>query len=131
MPSFIMPNQLNLPRIFEGIHNNLMTCIQGAAEYLKQDTEILKKDAEILKRDTKAIRASLEELHEKVDALPHTMLRLHEDTIPRFFIVLPEDGNWSLDSLFTRKLRLYFLCEHEHVEGSGKTKMQFHIAYHE
>jgi len=104
------------------IHANLAF----VAPFAENNNRILRR----IEKDTKAIRIRLEDLHEKVDALPKTMLRLHEDTVPRLFIVLPEDGNWSMDSLFTRKYHLYFLCEHERIEN-GKAKPQYHIAYHE
>ena len=84
-------------------------------------------------KSVEAILYSLDILHEKMDGLKRTVFQLHENTIPRVFIILPEDGKWdfSVDSLFTKNHRLYFLCEHIETLKDGKEKSCVHLAGHE
>ena len=72
----------------------------------------------------------VDELHEKVDNLRDVIFQLHEDTVPRLFMILPHNGKWdwtfSIDRLLSKQYHLHFLCEHEE---NGKA--QFHLAFHE
>ena len=62
------------------------------------------------------------------------MLDIYEDTVPRLFFIFPEDdGHWwnlSIDILFTKAFRLFFICEHEIVDKNGKVVKQFHLTTH-
>src|SRR5436305_169834 len=87
-----------------------------------------------LKNDINDIFGSLGELHKKMDSMPQLMLDFHDDTIPQRFFIFPEDGNWwdsiSIDTLFNKKFRLFFLCEHEKTENNGNVVHQWHLTNH-
>ena len=78
----------------------------------------------IIRTDTRSNLDNLDELHAKVDSLPKIMLDIYEDTVPRLFFIFPEDdGHWwnlSIDILFTKAFRLFFICEHEIVDKNGE-----------
>ena len=94
--------------------------------------EKLEKKIDDVKHDTGAILWSLEELHGKVNGLRQIVFQLHEDTVPRLFFILPENGEWdfSADGILAKNYRLYFLCEHEEMKD-GKLEARFHLASHE
>jgi hypothetical protein len=51
-------------------------------------------------------------MDKKLDAILVQNFELHEYTIPRFFVILPESfDKWDPRSLMMGKFRLYFLCE--------------------
>ncbi|KAG0270940.1 hypothetical protein BGZ95_001341 [Linnemannia exigua] len=56
--------------------------------------------------------SKLDVMDMKLDAILVQNYELHEYTIPRFFVVLPESfDKWDPRSLMMGKYRLYFLCE--------------------
>ncbi|KAF9117361.1 hypothetical protein BGW39_002257 [Mortierella sp. 14UC] len=56
--------------------------------------------------------SKLDVMDRKLDAILVQNYELHEYTIPRFFVVLPESfDKWDPRSLMMGKYRLYFLCE--------------------
>ncbi|KAK3845695.1 MAG: hypothetical protein J3R72DRAFT_435449 [Linnemannia gamsii] len=56
--------------------------------------------------------SKLDVMDRKLDAILVQNYELHEYTIPRFFVVLPESfEKWDPRSLTMSKYRLYFLCE--------------------
>jgi hypothetical protein len=56
--------------------------------------------------------SKLEVMDRKLDAILVQNYELHEYTIPRFFVILPENfERWDPRSFVMGKFRLYFLCE--------------------
>ncbi|KAG0204919.1 hypothetical protein BGX33_008196 [Mortierella sp. NVP41] len=84
-------------------------------QYLQQRTQELQHQTTIAKLDV---------MDRKLDAILVQSYELHEYTIPRFFVVLPESlERWDSKSLAIGKYRLYFLCEcdahsSDHYKGS-------------
>ncbi|KAF9906063.1 hypothetical protein EC991_001071 [Linnemannia zychae] len=70
--------------------------------------------------------SKLDVMDRKLDAILVQNYELHEYTIPRFFVVLPESfDKWDPRSLMMGKYRLYFLCECDahstEYQGSGNS----------
>jgi hypothetical protein len=71
------------------------------------------------------IHENIEILKEKADAVLRQTLQLSEYTVPRLFIVLPEDtSRYNPAHWFQLNYRLYFLCECEN-------DIERHFAFHE
>ncbi|KAH7054762.1 hypothetical protein BKA57DRAFT_452132 [Linnemannia elongata] len=74
-------------------------------------------------------------LQSRVQAVLTQTYELHEYSIPRLFVVLPQDpSGWDTLNPFSNKFRLYFLCEcGEHTKSmSSKTEIShdIHFAKH-
>lgn len=75
--------------------------------------------------DMKKLLENTEILKKKADAILRQQFELAEYTVPRLFIVLPDDTPYyNLAQWFHLNYRLYFLCECENDEGP-------HFAFHE
>ncbi|KAF9363731.1 hypothetical protein BGX34_003459 [Mortierella sp. NVP85] len=67
-------------------------------------------------------------LQKNVKALLTQTYELYEYSIPRLFIILPQDASsWNSLDLLSNKFRLYFLCECGEHTKSTKTKIPHHI----
>jgi len=76
----------------------------------------------------------LAQLQNDVQALLTQTYELHEYSIPRLFIVLPDDkSSWNPLDFFSNKFRLYFLCEcGEHTKATkSNIPHRIHLAKHE
>ncbi|KAF9087130.1 hypothetical protein BGX29_001011, partial [Mortierella sp. GBA35] len=124
---------------------------QGNAESKERDEELL--------RNQKLHSDQLDVCQKSIDALLTQNYELHEYTIPRFFVILPEseldtDGkplyktfkNMTLKNVLLERFRLYFLCEcGEHpdkdmgvdldpnskLEWDEKNLRRVHLAHHD
>ena len=105
--------------------SNSVEALTGIHHIIRQNDEIMS--------DTKAILTSLEALHAQVNSLKRTVFQLHENTVPRLFIVRPEDGklDLSIDVLFTKQYGLSFICEHHERLNDGTMKSYAHLSNHE
>ncbi|CAF4471902.1 unnamed protein product [Rotaria sp. Silwood2] len=78
-------------------------------------------------RDVPMIRENTEILKSKVDAILRQTFELAEFTIPRLFIVLPEEtATYNPENWFHYRYRLYFLCE---CEDDHERHLAFHDGY--
>ncbi|CAF4717088.1 unnamed protein product, partial [Rotaria sp. Silwood2] len=78
-------------------------------------------------RDVPIIRENTEILKSKVDAILRQTFELAEFTIPRLFIVLPEETTtYNPENWFHYRYRLYFLCE---CEDEHERHLAFHDGY--
>ncbi|KAI8597044.1 hypothetical protein EDD21DRAFT_229367 [Dissophora ornata] len=85
-------------------------------------------------KDAQEIKDRLILVQSKTEAILTQNYELLEYTIPRLFIVLPEEStHWDPKTMFRTKFRLHFICEcGEHTEASGsKIPHHLHLANHE
>ena len=75
--------------------------------------------------DVKYIRRKIDELYVMVDNLQDFIFEVNDNTVPRLFTILPQDGTWDFECLLNKKYCLHFLCEHEQ---NGQPS--YHLAYH-
>ncbi|KAG0256770.1 hypothetical protein BG011_004318 [Mortierella polycephala] len=112
------------------------------AQLLERDREAKALQESIAGMQTRMFRMQEEALNRlsaiqsRIQALITQNYELFEYPIPRLFIVLPkESGKWDKLNPFTRKFRLYFLCEcGEHTRkksSSNKMPHHIHLAKHE
>ncbi|KAI8595602.1 hypothetical protein EDD21DRAFT_358898 [Dissophora ornata] len=92
---------------------------------------------DIVKQVLKGVQEANDRLvliQSKTEAILTQNYELLEYTIPRLFIVLPEESTlWDPKTMFRTKFRLHFICEcGEHTEPSGsKIPHHLHLANHE
>lgn len=92
---------------------------------------------EIVKLVLKETRESNDRMiliQSKTETILNQNFELHEYTIPRLFIVLPETTtSWDPKTMFRTKFRLHFICEcGEHTKATGsKIPHHLHLANHE
>ncbi|KAI8596728.1 hypothetical protein EDD21DRAFT_357890 [Dissophora ornata] len=85
-------------------------------------------------KDAQEIKDRLILIQSKTEAILTQNYELLEYTIPRLFIVLPEEStHWDPKTMFRINFRLHFICEcGEHTEASGsKIPHHLHLANHE
>ncbi|KAI8598054.1 hypothetical protein EDD21DRAFT_407131 [Dissophora ornata] len=85
-------------------------------------------------RDAQEIKDRLILIQSKTEAILTQNYELLEYTIPRLFIVLPEEStSWDPATMLRTKFRLHFICEcGEHTESSrSKIPHHLHLANHE
>ncbi|CAO3568867.1 unnamed protein product [Mortierella alpina] len=116
--------------------NGLVQKVDGltiTSEHVKSMVvEVLKNQELILKR--------LALIRQKAEAILVQNFELHEFTIPRLFIALPETStSWDPATMLRTKFRLHFICEcGEHTEPAQDTAAptsrishELHLAKHE
>ncbi|KAI8606157.1 hypothetical protein EDD21DRAFT_349318 [Dissophora ornata] len=92
---------------------------------------------DIVKQVLKGVQEANDRLiliQSKTEAILTRNYELLEYTIPRLFIVLPEESTpWDPKTMLRTKFRLHFICEcGEHSEASGsKIPHHLHLANHE
>ncbi|KAG0282047.1 hypothetical protein BGZ97_009159, partial [Linnemannia gamsii] len=104
-------------------------------EVVRLQEQALSNQEEMKQLQQRAL-GQLAMLHSRVQAVLTQTYELHEYSIPRLFVVLPQDpSGWDAVNPFSNKFRLYFLCEcGEHTKSmSSKSKIShdIHFAKHE
>ncbi|KAF9432723.1 hypothetical protein BGZ76_010400 [Entomortierella beljakovae] len=93
--------------------------------------EIKRMQQEVLEMQRKALD-QLVNMRDRVQAVLTQTYELHEYPIPRLFVVLPRQSTGFMGDLFSRKFRLYFLCEcGQHTKTSKNVPPpEIHISDH-
>ncbi|KAK3817451.1 MAG: hypothetical protein J3Q66DRAFT_430885 [Benniella sp.] len=91
-----------------------------------------------LQEETKRIHIRPNQQQTPLQAHIETLLmrtyELHQQSIPRLFVVLPQNSSsWNFEDFFSNKFQLFFLCEcGDHTESTNsKTSHHTHIAMHD
>ncbi|KAF9352940.1 hypothetical protein BGX34_011898 [Mortierella sp. NVP85] len=134
-----------------GLGEQLILCLQDLKNEVAKNNELASKNNELASKNHE-LTAHVIELQEEmkqlqiqaldrlallqnnVRALLNQTYELHEYSIPRVFIVLPDErSSWNPMDFFSNKFRLYFLCEcGEHTKvTNSKIPHHIHLAKHE
>ncbi|KAF9945109.1 hypothetical protein BGZ72_001648, partial [Mortierella alpina] len=105
---------------------------QALDQQQKMEQLAIKHHEEIKQLQIQAI-SQLSVLQDRVKAVLTQTYELHEYPIPRLFVVLPQDpSGWDATNPFSKKFRLYFLCEcGEHTKSVDSKTEEIHFAKHE
>ncbi|KAG0311070.1 hypothetical protein BGZ99_010405 [Dissophora globulifera] len=134
----------------KSIATHAITNSESEIRVMAELKEIRKEVMEELKEIHRDVKDSLElakqmndrliMIQSKADAILTQSYELHEFTIPRLFIVLPETlTSWDPMTMLRTKFRLHFICEcDEHTKPAKSTKAltseishELHLAMHE
>ncbi|KAG0371961.1 hypothetical protein BGX24_000933 [Mortierella sp. AD032] len=107
----------------------LVRLLQEQAEAKERDNRILAELAAAKERDEETLRLqqmAIDKLvvaQQRIEAILVQNYELHEYTIPRLFVILPDSyETWDPRTLFRQKFRLYFLCECGEECGFGTNR---------
>ncbi|CAO3564071.1 unnamed protein product [Mortierella alpina] len=109
---------------------------QKALEQQEEMKQLAQGHHEEIKQLQNQALGQLAVLQSRVQAVLTQTYELHENPIPRLFIVLPQyPSGWDVLQPFTEKYRLYFLCEcGEHTknpDSNSNIPHTIHLAKHE